>query len=648
MNAAMGKICFVNCSTHEITEEILEPSFYESYLSGVGLGVAILRREKIAQVNPFSKDNMLGFVSGLLTGSGSVVTGRWMAVCKSPITGGWGDANCGGTLSLRIKQCGYDGIFFTGEFEKPSIFVCDETGPRIEDASLYWGLDAIESEEKLIEVFSTKKRCVVATIGQAGENGSLIATISNDRGRMAARSGVGFVMGQKKLKAVVLRGNEKVQVADRKKMGELSGEYSKKVRKLSLPHVVKGSMLPMFGKIMSKSKKAHVMDGILSAPIMKKYGTNFANTALMFAGDNPVKNWSGSARDISKEYMKQANPDRLLRKEVKKYHCSSCVIGCGAIIKTERLQESHKPEYETINSFGALLLNHDIDLIDDLNDLCNRAGIDTIAAGSTIAFAMECYQNQLMEESFWEGIECTWGNTEAITVLLNKMIRKEGIGNIFGDGVGVATRHIPNSQKFAMIAGNVEPGMHDPRFDPQLGVHFSADPTPGRHTIGSSQYYNYMRLWEQVSWAPKVKSGTPLSNEYQVSEENALKSMASTCIKSVVDGSGGCLFAMIMGLDHWPLFQWLNAATGWEKTADEYMIIGHRIALARQQFNVEAGIQPKSFLMNPRLYGAPAQSEGPNRGKSYDLNGMVEKHFEALGCSIDGIPLESTLNTLNL
>ena len=180
----------------------------EQYLSGTGLASYILYQRIPAGADPLGPNNILGFVSGLLTATGSLFSGRWMVAVKSPLTGGWGDANCGGNFSPAIKRCGFDGIFFTGVSEKPVYLHVRHDGARLCDATDLWGKDAVETEAALIQAPGNRAR--VACIGPAGEKLSLISGICNDRGRIAARSGLGAVMGSKKFKAVVLTGRRRV------------------------------------------------------------------------------------------------------------------------------------------------------------------------------------------------------------------------------------------------------------------------------------------------------------------------------------------------------------------------------------------------------------------------------------------------------
>ena len=654
MQGFAGKILTVNLSTKEINEQAIAEEIYKNYLSGVGLGAWYLYHNIPAGADPLGPDNILGFLSGILTGTGSLVTGRWMVVCKSPLTGGWGDANCGGTLSPAIKQCGFDGIFFSGISEKPVYLVIDEEGARLEDASSLWGKDSAETENLLEKKHKTNKKPAIAVIGPSAEKLSLISGICNDRGRLAARSGCGAVMGAKKLKAVVLAGSKKIEAYDKKIIRELSKEYAAAVKKAGLPGVVKGSMIPWLGMIMGKMPYGMALDGVMIlVSTLKKWGTIMSNSLGVTSGDLPIKNWGGSVAEYNHSYYKHLNPDLIIERETKKYHCYSCVIGCGGICKIDDLcggefTETHKPEYETCAVFGGLLMNKDLDSIFYINELLNRAGMDSISAGNTVAFAIECFENGLLDESQTDGLKLNWGNAPAIVELVKKMIDREGSGDLFADGVKKAAEQIgPASNAYAMHAGGQEPGMHDPRYDPLMGIHFSADPTPGRHTIGCGTYYNMMHLWEQVSWAPKSELYKK-SDEYLASDNEALKAVAGACYKQVVDGAGGCLFAAISGVQHWPVFQWLNAATGWDYTPDQYMEKGKRIQTLRQLFNIREGVEPLSFKMPDRLSGLPPLKEGPLKGKALPIEAMMKNYWKHFGWNeTSGAPDKTSLELIS-
>jgi aldehyde:ferredoxin oxidoreductase len=354
-----------------------------------------------AGADPLGPDNVLGFVSGMLTGTGSLFTGRWMAVAKSPLTGTWGDANCGGTLAPAIKQCGYDGIYFKGISPKPVYLYIGPHGPELRDASALWGKDAIETEDTLLQACAGKKKPAVACIGPAGENLSLISGIVNDRGRLAARSGLGAVMGSKKLKAVVLTGSKPVRAHNPLKMTALSLSCRAKVL---LPfRFPNAKVFVLVGKLVNKLPFGFTFDGILLDGILARWGTPGLMGYGVETGDTPFKNWVGSSKDMP-NINKVTDAEKVLANEQRKYHCSACPLGCGGIVSLgEKLPESHKPEYETITGFSSLLLNQDMELVYQINEYLNRAGMDTISAGNTIAFALECY------ERGWIDLQSTGG-----------------------------------------------------------------------------------------------------------------------------------------------------------------------------------------------------------------------------------------------
>jgi aldehyde:ferredoxin oxidoreductase len=653
MKACMGKVLRVDLGARSFEEVPVPDESYRRYLGGLGLAAAILYDEIPAGADPLGPDNVLCFSSGLLTGTGSVMTGRWMVSCKSPLTGGWGDANCGGTFSPAIKQCGWDAILFRGVASGPVVFVADARGPRLEDASDLWGRDAIETEEVLLSRWPEGKKPAIAAIGQAAEKLSLISGISNDLGRYAARSGVGAVMGSKRLKALVLRGNRPISCADPAAVKALSKAYSDKVRKQNLPGLFKGRFLPLLGKALGM-KQVIPMDGIMSAGILRRWGTIYNNLAGAVNGDSPMKNWGGSVADFGSRHYQRLDPDRFVSRETRKYHCYSCVIGCGGVLDVSGVipgvKHSHKPEYETACSFGALCLNDDLETVLRCNEICNRSGLDTISAGATVAFAIECYENGLLTKEDSGGLELRWGNAKAIVALLELMARREGLGDLLADGTKAAAKRIgKGSERYAIHAGGQEPGMHDSRMDPMMGVAFSADPTPGRHTISASVYYNVSHVWDDVPWAPASTRIYPKSEEYEATEREADKSVAGACLKQVIDAAGGCLFALTTGVQHWRIFDYLDAATGEKRGAEAYMEAGRRIQTLRQLFNVKQGLDPRTTIMHRRMAGVPPLADGPLAGATVPIGDMVSNYWRRFGWDPDtGIPLPDTLEELGL
>lgn len=653
MKACMGKILKVDLSTGKMEPETIPEEIYLNFLSGKGLGAWYCYNHIPAGADPYGPENVLGFTSGALTGTGALMCGRWTVVGKSPLTGGWGDSNCGGSLSPAIKQCGYDAIFFSGISEKPVYFFCDNKGPVLKDASEYWGMDAVEAEKKLIEDNWTKKKPRVAVIGTSGEKLSRIAGISNDLGRVAARSGLGGVMGSKRLKAVVLAGSKPIPVADRDAVKAQSKALAKRIKKMNIPGFVPGASFPLAGHLLAKTGIMLGVDGTLLALFFKKWGTASMTGMEITWGDGPVKNWAGSVKDFRHRDYKNFDPDRFQKMELRKYHCYSCCMGCGGVIDIDKLTkgefpETHRPEYETLQTYGGLCLNRNLESVIYINELLNRAAMDTISAGNTMAMAIECYENGIITKEDTGGLELTWGNADAIVEFTKMMVNREGLGDVFADGTKVAAEKLgKGSEKYAVNVGGSEGGMHDSRGDPVLGVLFAAEPAPGKHTVGMGITYAAAHVNRLVDWAPKEKLHRKKS-EYGPNEEIARKCVAMTQFTMLADGVGGCLYGQMYG-KRWDPVRYMNDAAGWNLTSEQYMEIGKRIQTTRQLFNVKQGIDIPSVKLHPRMAGKPPMKEGPLKGKTLSNEENIPMYWEMYGWDRNtGIPRKSTLKELGL
>ena len=651
MTSFIGKILHADLTTHTSMVRSVPPEVYEAVLAGKGLEAWYLYREIPAGADPLGPENILAFAAGALCGTGAFLTGRWTVACKSPLTGGWGDANCGGVFAPAIKQCGYDAIFFSGISKDPVYLFCDGNSVEIRDASSYWGLDATEAEKKLhaeLDGLCRKKPCI-ACIGPSGEKLSLISGICNEGGRIAARSGVGAVMGSKKLKAVVLAGVRQMPCADAEKVITLSKELGKKLLKMSLPSGL-GVFIGTGGRMMGHLPYMP-LDGSMTAYMFREWGTQ-ANTSLAItSGDGPIRNWAGTPKDV--RLMDTVyNPEHINKIETAKYHCYSCPLGCGGKLnirgrKYTSYDETHKPEYETIEAFGPLLMNWSLDSIFQLNELLNRAGMDTISAGNTVAWAIECYENGILTNDQTDGLDLNWGNTEAILSLVKKMIAREGFGDALADGVKRASARYGGKQ-FAMHVGGQEPGMHDARNDPQLAIHFVAEPAPGKHTVGMGIEYGAMSLCDICSWAPPATLH-PKSRDLEDIDTIALISKANACYTMLVDGAGGCYYGQMMGVHMWKLVEYLNAAEGWSYDGDHYMRIGERIQTIRQLFNIKHGYKPSAVKLPDRMLGIPPLTSGPLKGVTLRNREQVSSHWKSFGWDEKtGIPLPETIQKLGI
>lgn len=629
----MGKVLWVDLSTgkHDV-EEIPEETF-RLFLGGYGLGAKLLYDRMRPKVDPLGPENIIGFCSGLLTATGSLFSGRFMVVGKSPLTGGWGDSNCGGHFSPMIKRCGYDAIFFTGISEKPVYAYITESSVELIDADGIWGKDAIEAEEIFWEKHG--KRCQVAGIGQSGEKVSLISGVVNDRGRIAARSGLGAIMGSKKLKAVVLNGREKIGVEDKTKIKGLSKSFKRRHDKGELMEkLLTTGVLKFAGKMIRGSKFYTRQPGDMWRMILRKFGTPGITTMSAESGDSPVKNWGGSGHSDFPipTHSSKIGPDKILKYQTKRYACYSCPLGCGGICEVNegpyKIKEVHKPEYETLCALGTLILCEDVFAIYKLNDMLNRAGMDSISAGGSIAFAIECFENGIITEKDTDGIVLKWGDADAIIKLVEKMIKREGIGDLLADGVKIAAEKIgKGSEKYAIHAGGQEVPMHDPKFDPGFGTAYYVEPTPGRHTIASGTYLELMALEQKFKEAKKAPFVTTRKERFTYNNKGKGQAINSKYAQ-VGNAAGMCIFGLQVG-GNIPLFEWINAATGWTFTNEDYLVTGERIETLRHCFNLREGIHPlKDFKPSDRVWGKEPLKRGPHKGVTLDIDQLAKDFYK--------------------
>ncbi|MCK6565987.1 MAG: aldehyde ferredoxin oxidoreductase, partial [Dehalococcoidia bacterium] len=435
-----GKMLNVNLTTGEITVENPPEDLYRQYLGGYGIGARMLWDRVPAGANPLGPENMLGIFPGLLTGT-PLFGQRWQVVCKSPTTGGWGDANCGGDFGGQLKLSGWDGIMFFGKSPKPAYLLVDNEHAELRDASDLWGTGAITSETLLKERHG--KRASIANIGQAGETLSYLSGICNDHGRLAARSGVGAVMGSKNLKAIVA-------LADRKIIAQ-TGDITKMVR-TNLDEFIK----PL-------------------RDFFHTFGTTGITSMSALNGDSPVKNWGGvGVVDFPAETSGQIAGAVINTKMAKSYGCWHCPMACGAeSVESGNPQypypkHTHRPEYEAMASFGTMNLINDPEALIYANHLCNEYGLDVIGAGVTASFAIECFEAGILTKEDTDGLVLSWGGASAMLELLKMIGERRGIGDTLADGVKVAAEKIGRgSERFAMHIGGQEIPMHDPKLQPE-------------------------------------------------------------------------------------------------------------------------------------------------------------------------------------
>ncbi len=651
----MGKIMWVDLTSKKISYEDIPDEIYEKFLSGYGLAAKILYDRIPPGADAMGPDNILAFMSGLLTGTGSVFTGRWMACAKSPLTGGWGDANCGGDLSPAIKKAGVDGIFFTGRSDKPVYLAVDDKKVELKDAAGVWGQDTCDTEDTIRkELGDDKGQFKIACIGPAGEKLSLIAGISNDKGRYAGRSGLGAVMGSKKLKALAVKGKAKIETQNPDRIKELTKKYNKSLDRADFMMKVLGNRLLRIVGIVTRAGSTMMANpGDLYRLLLKKYGTMGITAMSAENGDSPVKNWGGAGyKDFPLDRSSKFSDDALLKYQVKKYGCYSCPVRCGGIMSVKDgpypIEETHKPEYETLCVFGTSCLIDDTQALIKVNDMVNRGGMDTISCGGAVAFAIECYESGILSKEDTGGLELKWGNTDAMLKLVEKMIKREGIGDLLADGVKVAAKKLgKGSEKFAIHAGGQELPMHDPKFDPGQMTSYENEPTPGRHTIACFTYQDLIKVERFFTDADSTKL---VATKKALREPGARmkNQVLDSKLMQIANGVGMCLFGLQCGPRN-PIFEWLNAATGWTKTPDEYLAVAERIETMRHSFNIREGIKPGDFKMTGRVRGEPPLTYGPHKNVTLNSDETRRIFYEAYGWDpVSGKPRKEVLEKLGL
>ena len=581
----IGKLLFVNLSTGVIKEEVPADSLYRDFIGGYGVGARILYSRQKGGVDPLGPENTLGVMTGPLTGTPAPMGCRYAVVGKSPLTGGWGDANCGSDFGPYLKFAGFDGVFFTGISPKPTYLVIDNGKAELRDASHLWGRSTLETEDALKEAYGTAAK--VMSIGPAGEKLSLIASIITNKGSAAGRSGLGAVMGSKKLKAIAVAGTGKVPIANPETVDKLRKEYLPKFQ---------GHGLSKNGTVGHADSSAH-------------------------SGDTPIKNWGGvgviELPDVSGLHVDKFNADLS-----GKGGCWHCPIQCHGRLKEGSGEYKYpagtkRSEYETAAAFGAMCLNTNADSINMANHICNYYGIDTISTGTTIAFAMECYEHGIIKKKDTDGIELKWGDHRAMIAMLEKMVKREGFGDVLADGVKKAAERIgKGAEEFAVHIGGQELGLHDPKFDfpgfagTPTSAKYMMDAAPGRHTGGFGPTH-----W---SWL-------------------------------VINAAGLCLHLNTVTNGIKFTTEFLAAVTGWDRSLKEILKCGERIGAMRHAFTLREGDNPLERKVHGRIIGRPPQKDGPLAGVTADLEAQVYWNLGALDWDrVSGKPSRQKLLELGL
>jgi aldehyde:ferredoxin oxidoreductase len=600
----MGKMLWVDLSKKEVKEEPLDEKTGRDFLGGYGLGARILFSRQKAGVDPLGPDAILGIVTGVLTGTDAMGGSRYVMVGKSPLTGGWGDANSGGNVGPYLKFAGYDAVFFTGISDKPVYLLINNGRAELKDASQLWGKDTFDTQDILRAEHG--KELEVACIGPSGENLCLLAAVMNNKGRAAGRSGLGAVMGSKKLKAIAVKGNMKIPVANEAASKEMRTQHVK-----------------------NKNPRSEFIGG---------FGTSALFNMSIEGDDAPCKNWDGVAIIDFPNY-KDIGADPVKAQQERKYGCWHCPVGCGGIMKEgtgefKYAAGAHKPEYETLAMFGSNCLNSDLASIIKANDICNRYGLDTISVGACIAFTLECYEKGIITKQD-TGIEMKWGDPKAIIAMTEKLAKREGFGDIIADGVKKAAERLgKGSEKYAMHIGGQEVPAHDSRGGLNFAIGYGGNPTPARHTQGGE--------------GPLPEGALPQYDPTTLKGRGEPHKVGMG-VTSAYNAAGICMIVIGDGYMHFDqLVEAFRVITGWDITKEELVKTGWRIETMKQSFNVREGMKTP-WKYPDRMLGIPPKKVGPRAGATIDEAELCKEYYEAIGWDTKtGKPSKKALLELGL
>lgn len=604
----MGRILRVDLTQGQIEVQELDEELVCSYIGGSGLGAALLYSMTDGSEDTLGPDNPLLFLTGPLTGTKVFTSGRYQVVTRSPLTGIWAEADAGGKFGPRLKAAGFDGIIFTGRAQEPVYLFVDDGRAELRSAQELWGKDAYATEELIRSAIAPDVS--VACIGPAGENLVRLAAIMNEgsHGRAAGRAGVGAVMGAKHLKAVAVRGSHKVPVV--------------------YPEELEKSLKALAPELVKNSRNRHL------------YGTAGGVLSAERIGDFPLQNWRlGSWPEGAAKISGQVMAETIL---TGRYYCDRCPVGCGREVKADTPWghvEGAGPEYETIGMLGGMCLLDDLKAIAYGNELCNRFGLDTISTGAAIAFAMECYEHNLITRADAEGLELTWGNADAMVGLIDQIANRRALGALLAEGTVRAAEKIGGlAREFTVHSKGLEFPAHDPRAYNSLAVGYATSNRGACHLQG---FTHGLELSISV---PEL--GFPeIMDRFSPNKKGALVATMQN-LMCLYDSLKLCKFLIWGRTRAHHIVEWFNLVTGSQLDLSTFMLAGERIFNLKRMYNVRLGISRKDDTISPRIL--TRRKMGGAGLNLPPLGQMLSEYYEVRGWDEVGIPRQETLQRLGL
>lgn len=619
----MGITAWIDLTTRKVIKKKTSEELLEKYLGSRGYAARLLYDNTDENTKPLSPDNILIFSPGLLTGTPWPTGARYTVTAKSPLTGVYGYSNASGFFGPELRKAGYDALVFKGQASEPVYLLVEDEDITIKSSQEYWGEVTSTTEKALKEKYPGAK---VACIGPAGENEVRVAAILNDKGRTAARAGMGAVMGNKMLKAIVCKSQREV---------ELSAEFKKIAR--------------------SKAKKVAQHPGSIS---LRKWGTAELIDPKNQSGDLPAKNH----QLVQFPEAEKVNAEAVDEYVYKNTGCYACPIACSRHSKIESGDykcDIEGPEYETLNALGPLVWNDDLELLIYANKLCNDFGVDTISIGVLISFLLECKQENLLTAEDTAGFTVGWGQGEKILQLIEMIANREGIGDILAEGVARASEKLgPATKKYALHVKGMELPRQEPRICKAMGLGHATSNRGADHLYGlpTIDLTGNVEIAEKYfpQCLPEILETT--SEKYK---PEMLVFTQEYC--AVSDALGICKFSTTENFALTPedVAEGISALKP-DFAIDEKKLLqaGERIINLERMYNIREGLNrkqdnlPQRFLEEPatvyKLKDKRLTDEILQEDLLIDLEPMLDRYYELRGWNNQGIPTADKLMELDV
>ncbi len=627
-----GKIARVDLSSGTVSVEEKGWTFYRKYLGGRGIVAHYLLNEVPADADPLGPENRLVFAASVVGGVPIPGTGRHSAGAKSPLTGFYGDSEAGGFWGAELKFAGFDAIVVQGRAAKPVYLSVRDGEIEIRDASRLWGMDTGDTRKAIARELEEKGIRIVA-IGKAGENLVRYAGITSDLQHYHGRTGLGAVMGSKKLKAIVVKGSGKPEVAHPERVKALIRYFMDHYKE----NGVGGSW--------------------------RFYGTTQLYWMFAEGGILPTRNFaSGDFPGGATVNLDQAHETYKAKQET----CFACPVRCKMSMKAEKPWKVDPlyggPEYETLGSFLSCCGVNDFVAAAKAHELCNRYGLDTISTGVTIAFAMECFENGIITKEDTDGLELRFGNADAMLAMVEKIASRDGFGDLLAEGSRRAAERIgKGAERFSMTTKSKEFPMHEPRNKFGVGLAYAVSPVGADHLQHEHDPgFDIDPLWDGTD--PEKAPGL-MKEVYQLGllEPVANLSLSPEKVRlftylqsfwNIHNCLGLCIFNFApSGTYHASqIAEIVSAVTGWDVSLWELMKTGERVSTMMRCFNLKHGMTRKDDTLPARMFDGleGGANKGIGIGKE-DLDRAISLYYEMSGWDREtGIPTEGRLYELDL